>query len=104
MGIEHAAIRAIVLSAVQEAYHGIAPAADEVSDDTLLAGDGGVLTSLDLVTAIVAVEARIAESCSTEIVLFDDALIADPNGPFRTVGALVQHVYGVVERAMELHA
>lgn len=64
---------------------------------TLLTGDGGVLTSLGVISLVLAVEENVNEAFSTEIVLFDESLLADPDGPFRTIGTFVDHVCSVVQ-------
>ena len=60
----------------------------EKSPDTTLIGEHGRLDSLGFVSFIVAVEQKIEETFQTTIVLTDDSLIADENGPFRTLGLL----------------
>ena len=65
-------------------------------ETTPLIGEGGTLSSLAVVTFILNVEERLGEALSRPVSLFDESLIADPNGPFRTVGAFVDHVHAVV--------
>ncbi len=66
------------------------------AETTLLAGDGGQLTSLAVVTFILGVEERLSEALSRPVSLFDEFLIAEPDGPFRTVGSFVDHIHAVV--------
>lgn len=64
----------------------------EKSPDTVLIGERGRLDSLGLVSFIVAVEQKIEEVFRTTIILTDDSLIADENGPFRTLGRLAEFI------------
>jgi D-alanine--poly(phosphoribitol) ligase subunit 2 len=99
MRVEKEVISNIVKSAVEQANTTLPPEGRlEPSASTLLTGDGGALSSLGVITFILAVEERVNEACSTEIVLFDESLIADPDGPFRTLGALMDHVHSAVQK------
>lgn len=66
------------------------------TDVALLAGDGGTLSSLSIVTLVLGVEERLSEALSRSVQLFNEALIAQPDGPFRTVGSFVDYVQKVV--------
>jgi hypothetical protein len=66
------------------------------AENTLLAGDGGQLTSLAVVTFILGVEERLGEALARPVSLFDESLIAAPDGPFRTVGSFVDHIHAVI--------
>lgn len=66
------------------------------TDVALLAGDGGTLSSLSIVTLVLGVEERLSEALSRSIPLFNESLIAQPDGPFRTVGSFVDYVQKVV--------
>jgi acyl carrier protein len=68
----------------------------EPAETTLLIGDGGRLSSLAIITLILGVEERLSEALSRPVSLFDESLIAQPDGPFRTVGSFVDHIQAVV--------
>lgn len=68
----------------------------EPAETTLIIGDGGSLSSLAVVMLIVGVEERLSDALARPISLFDESLIADPQGPFRTVGSFVNHIQAVV--------
>jgi len=67
------------------------------SPDTALIGEQGQLDSLGFVSFIVAVEQKIEEKFQTTIVLTDDSLIADENGPFRSLGLLADFIAAKVK-------
>lgn len=90
----------LVASAIEQTNATLPGAAQlSMAPATLLTGDGGALSSLDLISLILAVEEKVNEAFGTQVLLFDEALIADPNGPFRTVGDLVTHVHALVQKA-----
>lgn len=66
------------------------------AETTLLAGDGGRLSSLAVVTLVLGVEERLSEALPRPVSLFDESLIAQPNGPFRTVGSFVDYIQEVI--------
>lgn len=66
------------------------------AETATLAGDGGTLSSLALVTFVVGVEERLTEALGRPVTLFDETLITAPDGPFRTVGRLVDHIQSLV--------
>jgi acyl carrier protein len=68
----------------------------EPREETLLNADGGDLSSLAVVTFILAVEERLSEALSRTVLVFDDSLIADRDGPFRTTGSLADHILTLV--------
>jgi len=98
--VEREAIKEIVKLAVEESNSTLPPDGRlQVSASTLVTGDGGVLTSLGVISLILAIEEKVNETFSIQVMLFDESLIADPKGPFRTIGALVDHVHAVVQKA-----
>lgn len=100
MRVEKQVVSDIVKSAVEEANSTLPPDGRlEISASTLLTGDGGALSSLGVISFILAVEEKVNETLATEIMLFDESLIADPHGPFRTVGTLVDHVHSALQKA-----
>ncbi|HAH07197.1 MAG TPA: hypothetical protein DCM05_11865 [Elusimicrobia bacterium] len=70
------------------------------SPDTVLLGEGSRLDSLGLVNLIVAVETRVEQDFHETIGLADAlGTLAPGGGPFRTVGALAEHVAGLLKDA-----
>lgn len=93
-------IARIVTAALEDASQIRPPGQQiEVGASTLLAGDGGVLTSLETISLILAVEQQVNATFGTDLVVFDEQLIADPVGPFRSVDTLVDHLTGSVRDA-----
>jgi hypothetical protein len=90
-------ILAIVMAAAED-LNATQPDDDryDPAETTLLAGDGGALSSLAVVTLILGVEERLSEALARPVTLFDESLIAQPDGPFRTVGSFVDHILTVV--------
>ncbi len=64
----------------------------ERSVDTVVFGGDGKLDSLGLVTFIVAVEQKIAETFNVTVTLADEKAMSQRNSPFRNVGALAGYI------------
>jgi len=62
------------------------------SRDTVLMGEKGRLDSLGLINLLVGVEDRLATTLGRRVMVFDETLLADPEGPLSTVGALADHI------------
>jgi acyl carrier protein len=62
------------------------------SADTILAGEGGSLDSLAFVNLVVGIERRLDEELGLVVTFFDDDAMDLAAGPFRTVGALIDHI------------
>ena len=71
----------------------------DTSDDTVLVGKGAVLDSLGVVSLIVEVEQLVEQQHSVSVTLADDKAMSQKNSPFRTIGALVDHVIAAVKEA-----
>ena len=85
--------RATALDIVYQALdvvNGLRSEAEQLakSPDLVLAGDGGVLDSLALVTLILAVESRVSTLAGAEIGLLDDSEFGADAGGLRSPGAL----------------
>jgi acyl carrier protein len=63
-----------------------------VDVDCPVLGPGSVLDSLGLLNLLVAVEERLSAELGLNVDLLDEDLLADRNGPLRTVGTLIDHV------------
>lgn len=62
--------------------------------DAALVGPAGALDSLGLVNLIVAAEAELERAFGASVALADEAAMARPDHPFRTLGALADFVHG----------
>lgn len=59
---------------------------------SILLGNGGVLDSLGLINLIVTIEEKIQDNFNIQAVILDEDALANPEGPFSTVGTLVEWV------------
>lgn len=66
------------------------------SHDTVLHGETGGLDSLGLVNLIVGVEEEIEERTGVMLSLVDELIVFTEESPFRTVGALIEYVAGIL--------
>ena len=100
MSFDREKIFKVVLAAAEE-LNATQPGSErfDPTETALLAGDGGSLSSLSIVTFILGVEERLSEALSRPVSLFDETLIAQPDGPFRTVGDFVDHIQTIVRDA-----
>ena len=92
---------------IEKISHLIADAIDEIdldddpgdiSMDTVLYGDDGLLDSIQLVNLIVAVEQRVEEEMGFSVAIADEKAISQRNSPFRTVGTLCDYISGIVAK------
>lgn len=60
--------------------------------DTALVGQRSVLSSFELVTFILEVEARLLEECGLQITLTDDRAFSQARSPFRRPSALAAYI------------
>lgn len=58
----------------------------------LFGGDDGILTSIALVTLVVAVEQAVEDEFGTELVLANEKAMSMKNSPFQTIGALADYI------------
>jgi acyl carrier protein len=91
---ERALIVEIVISGVREALALAENAPDpaSLSEATRLIGEGAILDSLGLVTAVLEIEQRLAEQHDLVLVLADERAMSQKHSPFRSVGALADYV------------
>lgn len=68
----------------------------DISLDTVLYGDDGLLDSIQLVNLIVAVERRVEEIMGFSVAIADEKAISQRNSPFRTVRTLCEYISGIV--------
>lgn len=92
MNERHAEVQQLVYEALETANAMLPPEATLAAAlDTLIVADGTTLDSLGIINVVLAIE----EHCQQEghaIELFDESLIVDPEGPFRTVATIVDHI------------
>jgi acyl carrier protein len=88
----------IVVASLQEVFaqEGNTPPAN-IGDDTVLVGPDAVLDSLGVVQLIVEVEQRVEQQHGISVTLANDKAMSQKNSPFRTVGALSDHVITTAE-------
>ena len=65
--------------------------------DAILVGEGGVLDSLGLITLIVSLEEALEEEIGAHTALLEEEFLVDSNGPFCTLGSLIDWVISRVE-------
>lgn len=68
----------------------------QVSESTILIGDGAVVDSLGLVQIITDVEETVSERYGRDLDLTDERALSQQHSPFRSVAALVDHVMDYV--------
>lgn len=66
------------------------------SPDAALVGSRSILDSLGLLTLLVALEGKVADSIGKQVVLLDESALGDENGPLRTLGSLAELVLSQV--------
>lgn len=69
----------------------------ELTRDTRLFGQGGLLDSLALVSLVVAVEQGVEEKFGARVELADDKALSQKNSPYRTVGTLADYAFGQIK-------
>jgi acyl carrier protein len=98
--LDHQAIGAVVLASLQEVVamgDGAETHSNGFGMDTHLIGRGSVLDSMGLVTLIVDIEQRLEEECDAVLVLADDRAMSMKKSPFRSVQALTDYVYELMQ-------
>jgi acyl carrier protein len=87
-------VLAVVIEAATDAVDHDDPSVEdaEVSESTILIGDGAVVDSLGLVQIITDVEETVSERYGRDLDLTDERALSQKHSPFRSVGALVDHV------------
>ncbi len=69
-----------------------------------LFGDDGVLTSIWLVTLIMAVEQSVEDEFGVPVVLADEKAMSQKNSPFRSIGALAEYIQALLQESGEVNA
>ena len=63
----------------------------ELTADTPLFGENGILDSMGLVSLVIAAEQAIEEKYSTPISLADEKALSQKNSPYRTIASLAAY-------------
>ena len=64
----------------------------ELGEEALLAGPGGLLDSMGLLSFLLEAEREVAMLTGRNIVLLDERVLAIEPSPFRTLGALINYI------------
>jgi D-alanine--poly(phosphoribitol) ligase subunit 2 len=65
--------------------------------DTVLFGEGGILTSLELVALIADVEELLEDEIGVTVILADERALSQKTSPFRTARSLADYAATLVE-------
>jgi acyl carrier protein len=70
---------------------------EELSEETRLFGDDGILDSMGLVTLIIAVEQEIEDQFDKSVSLADEKALSQARSPYRTVSALAEYAADLIQ-------
>ena len=70
----------------------------EDSPEFKITGEGGSLDSMGIVGFVLAVEDALRDQTNSSVTLFDEALIADPSGPFENMCKLTNHISVILSK------
>ncbi len=65
--------------------------------DSVLFGEGGVLTSVDFVTLVLDIEEAVEDATGKSVTLADERAMSQKHSPFRTVGSLADYIEELLE-------
>ena len=65
--------------------------------DSVLFGEGGILTSVDFVTLVLDIEEAVEDATGKSITLADERAMSQKHSPFRTVGSLANYIEELLE-------
>jgi hypothetical protein len=60
--------------------------------DAIVVGAGSPWDSLGIINFLVSLEARVAASTGRSLILVDESLLGDPDGPLRTVASIERYI------------
>jgi acyl carrier protein len=69
----------------------------QVTEETALLGDGGLLDSLGLVNLLVDVEQALEDETGAVVTIGDDRAVSASHSPFRTVGTLADYALDLLQ-------
>lgn len=64
---------------------------EELTTNTLLFGEGGLLDSMGLVSLVIAVEQAIEERFDARVSLADEKALSQSNSPYRSIDSLAAY-------------
>lgn len=70
---------------------------EELSENSQLFGEAGLLDSMGLVSLVIAVEQAIQERLSRSVSLADDKALSMRNSPYRSVASLADYALAQIE-------
>ncbi|GAB4441765.1 MAG: hypothetical protein OHK0015_39440 [Chloroflexi bacterium OHK40] len=69
----------------------------DLTEDTVLVGNGAVIDSLGVVSLIVEIEQRLEMDYEISVTLANDRAMSQRNSPFRTVGVLADYILTMIK-------
>jgi acyl carrier protein len=84
----------VVVACLKDALEQI-EAPSDVSEDTVIVGQGAVLDSIGVVSLIVDIEQRLEMDHDVSVTLASEKAMSQRSSPFRTAGVLADHVCAV---------
>ena len=82
---------ALIIEMAQEILEAEGESGVDLTADTRLFGDEGVLDSMGLVSLIVAVEQEIEDRHGVAVALADEKALSQSRSPYRTIGTLAEY-------------
>ena len=99
--VDKSRITALVFAAVDELNQQLRKAQRlEKSPTTPISGTSATLDSLGLLNLIVQVEQQLEQEFQVSVTLADDAVMAQENTPFQTLGTLTDYISAVLEKKL----
>lgn len=93
MTLDPNALMFVIRQCVQELNKQLT-AAERLGDspETILAGEGGKLDSLSLITLLVAIEEAVGKNFAIKLSVLDEEMLGADDGPYRTLGSLARWI------------
>jgi acyl carrier protein len=87
----------VVVTCLREAFEqaGAEPV-PEITEETVIIGQGAVLDSVGVVSLIVDIEQRLEMDHDVSVTLANDKAMSQRSSPFRTSGVLADHICEVI--------
>ncbi len=94
-------VTAIVLGIIKDYIATLEnPPAEDILEDTILMGDGGILDSLGLVNIIIDVESRFRDM-GHAVTLADEKAMSRRHSPFRSAKSLAHYIKESIDGAIQ---
>lgn len=88
----------IVISCLREAVEQAGgDGAQEVTEETVIVGQGAVLDSIAVVSLIVDIEQRLEMDHNVSVTLASERAMSQRSSPFRSAGVLADHVCATID-------